>query len=451
MLLPEIDDTIVAVSSGWTPSAVGIVRLSGPKSHQLLDSILTSREVATSPPVEFPARLAIDERLILPANVLLFSAPHSYTGQDVAEIHTVGCLPALRELCTRLIELGARRALPGEFTARAYLAGKLAADQVDTVLSLINAEDSAAARALHRASQGRRRSSARELTTRLKDLLALIEAGIDFVDEEDVRFISSAEIRSAVSSMQDVLSEWREASSRAVIAARPHVSLVGLPNAGKSTLFNTLIGSGRAIVSPVIGTTRDVISAETNVGIAIVLQDCAGLGLKSGDLEAAAHLAAEEAAEQSDLVLWVHDRAQAWDALETSVCRSIPIGRRILVQSKLDIESARADAEVAFREVVDVSCATGEGIENLRALIGRCLEAPLRREPPGCDDIVMREIDLSLARVLELTASDLWDLKSSELIALELRVALDALGAGGSGELPDDVLARIFGQFCVGK
>ena len=185
MLLPSTDDTIVAVSSGWTPSPIGIVRLSGPQSHDLIDALVEWRE-------------PLHPDSPLPATIMLFHAPHSYTAQDMAEIHTIGCLPALRSLCATLIARGARRALPGDFTARAFLSGKLAADQVEAVLSLINAESAADARAAARLSLGMRRRCTDELMTRLKDLLALIEAGIDFVEEEDVSFVSPPQVCRAI-------------------------------------------------------------------------------------------------------------------------------------------------------------------------------------------------------------------------------------------------------------
>ncbi|MCH7870983.1 MAG: 50S ribosome-binding GTPase [Planctomycetes bacterium] len=452
MLLPSTDDTIVAVSSGWTPSPIGIVRLSGPQSHDLIDALVEWREpLHPDSPRLFQARVAVDPLLTLPATIMLFHAPHSYTAQDMAEIHTIGCLPALRSLCATLIARGARRALPGDFTARAFLSGKLAADQVEAVLSLINAESAADARAAARLSLGMRRRCTDELMTRLKDLLALIEAGIDFVEEEDVSFVSPPQVCRAIEEMQAILSEWQATSARTVTIGKPHVALAGLPNSGKSTLFNALLGRGRAIVSPVIGTTRDVISAEIDVGAAIILQDTAGLSSMRDDLEAAAHRASENAAEQADLVLWVHDRGQPWDALEVRACRSIPIENRILVRSKLDIRRPPLTGEVEFRDIVDVSCVTGDGLDRLRSTISRRLELSSHERSTATDEHAMGEVRQSLTRALELAGANLWDLKSGELIALELRVAAEALSSGDIFELSNEVLGRVFSQFCVGK
>ncbi len=452
MLLPSTDDTIVAVSSGWIPSPIGIVRLSGPQSHKLVDDVVKSRQpLQPDSPRLFRARVTVDARMMLPATIMLFHAPHSYTGQNMAEIYTIGCLPALRSLCATLIERGARRALPGDFTARAFLGGKLAADQVEAVLSLINAESAADARAAARVSSGMRRLCAEELTTRLKDLLALIEAGIDFVEEEDVSFVSPPQVCRAIEEMQALLNEWQATSARTVQIGKPHVALAGLPNSGKSTLFNALVGRGRAIVSPVIGTTRDVICAEMDVEVAIILQDTAGLSSLCDDLEAAAHLASENAAEQADLVLWVHDRGQPWDALEVRACRSIPIENRILVRSKLDIRQPLAAGEIEFRDAVDVSCATGDGLARLRSKMRRRLDSSNHERATAADAHAMHEVRQSLTRAMELAGRDLLDLRSGELIALELRVAAEALTSGDVFALSNDVLGRVFSQFCVGK
>ena len=287
-------------------------------------------------------------------------------------MHTVGCLPLLRELCSRLIERGARRALPGEFTGRAFLSGRLQPEQVEDVLALITSDQDAHARHAHRAH----RESAQALTTRLRteiaDLLALIEAGIDFVEEEDIRFISPAQARATLDGLLAAVAQYRRNSRLLPRAGLPHVALVGLPNVGKSTLFNALVGHERAIVSPVLGTTRDVLSAEIVLdGGRLVLQDCAGLGETADELELAAHRAAERVMDQADLVLWVHVANAPWDGRETHVLAHIPAERRLLVWSKSDLAgiSITSSTPDGFCHAVATSAATGAGLTDLRASI----------------------------------------------------------------------------------
>jgi tRNA modification GTPase len=453
MHTPVLDDTIVAVSSGWRASPVGIVRLSGPAAFELLEHVRVALPPADARPRSgwCEARLAPGNDLELPATIFWFCAPRSYTGQDLVEIHTVGSLPALRAVSSRLIELGARRALPGEFTARAFLNGRLDADKVEGVLALISAEDQTAARRAARLSRDSYRARVGAIRDRLTELIALVEAGIDFVEEEDVRFITAAELRQAVDDLVAAVWEIRRPGRALDRVGKPHVALAGLPNAGKSTLFNVLLGYERAIVTPVLGTTRDVLSAEVETGgVALVLQDCAGLGTSVDELESAAHLAAENAAEQADLVLWVHDCTTAWDVRETTVCRRIPENRRLLVVSKLDRAADGCDAvsPIAFPTAVQVSAVTGAGLQRLReALIEQLQTAG--DAPAGAEHVAAALTALGRAREAAWPSEEI--LAMPEIVALELRQASEALESFGRGPEAEDVLGRILARFCVGK
>lgn len=456
MQAPALDDTIVAVSSGWRADPLGIVRLSGPAAFGLLEQV--GAPVPTTAAQPRPGcgetRVKPDQDLDLPATIYWFRKPRSYTGQDVAEIHTVGSLPALRALAARLIELGARRALPGEFTARAFLNGRLDADRIEAVLTLINAQDEAGVRQAARAGRSGYRARLAALGERLTELIALVEAGIDFVEEEDVRFISPAELRSSIDELAIAISGLDQPASVLQRAGKPHVALAGLPNAGKSTLFNALLGYERAIVSPVLGTTRDVLSAELEVGgVALVLQDCAGLGASTDELESAAHLAAEQTADQADLVLWLHDCTAPWDARETTACHRIPEDRRLLVISKLDqlADSRGSKPPTGFLSTVEVSCVRGQGLERLREVVGERLE---QLASPNADAAAIRHSRAALhALARAWRASEGADevLALPEIVAAELRHAWETLDELGRGPLVNDVLATIFGRFCIGK
>ncbi len=512
MQLPTVKDTIVAVSSGWQASPLGILRLSGPAAFKLTaqlgagpalrrggftharlrvactgeaGGLRGGRGVDASADQSKPQITAPDSAPratqspdagtdTLPATILWFPAPHSYTGQDVVEIHTVGCLPLLRELSARLITWGARRALPGEFTARAFVCGKLDAGQVESVLTLMQTEQEAAVRQAARLAREEQRKRLSGVATRLTDLLALIEAGIDFVEEEDVRLIGPAEVVRRIDGLVADLGavEAGRGERRAGLA---HVALVGLPNAGKSTLFNALVGYERAIVSPVLGTTRDVLSAEVEVaGQRCVLQDCAGLGATVDDLDAAAHLAAERAAEQADVVVWVHAADEAWDARETAALERIGPERRLVVWSKAELaRDTTRDAEcgappatedeanpgrsgaagLAAREgAVAVSVATGAGLPELRARLARAVER-VAAAPPAEREADVRNVMAALGRARRLVAESpsAAQLRSPELVALELRAAHDALDEELGRPLDEAILERVMTQFCVGK
>lgn len=456
MHMPALDDTIIAVSSGWQADPLGIVRLSGDAAFDLLRRLGVMLPTADARPRAgwHEARLALTDELTLPATVYWFHTPHSYTGQDVGEVHTVGSLPALRELSARLIELGARRALPGEFTARAYLNGRLDASQVDGVFALINAENDASARQAARLTHGSHPARFDALRDRLTDLIARVEAGIDFVEEEDVRFITPAELHRCIDELVDPLAELGRPSPMLHRAGRPHVALVGLPNAGKSTLFNTLLGRQRAIVSPVLGTTRDVLSAEVQAsGIRLVLQDCAGLGASADELESAAHLAAEQAADQADLVLWVHDCTGAWDPRETAVCRRIPQDRRVLVLSKRDqISQDWGDpVPIVFSATAQISSVSGAGLKHLRRIVAERLEMLAGGDGGVVAGEQIGAAVAALTRARDATSQSNRTLAMPEIVALELRRAWQALESIGCGPVVEDVLGRIFDRFCIGK
>lgn len=449
--LPATQDTIVAIASAWAPSPVGIVRLSGPRSFEFAIQV-----GAAPPPAGQPAfttaRLTLGDTLIVPATTYWFRGPRSYTGQDVVELHTVGCPPLLRALSARLLELGTRRALPGEFTARAYLAGKLDADTVESVLALLGGEQDASTRSRARTTRIARERRLASLGERIVDLLTRIEAGIDFVEEEDIRFVAPAETRAALAALRADLANLLTAPPDTPRRGRPHVALVGLSNAGKSTLFNRLVGHDRALVSPVLGTTRDVLSAETRVAnLQVVLQDCAGLGDAADDLELATHRATERAAQQADLVLWVHAADLPWAPRETRSCEAIPPHRRLLAWNKIDLRPGPPpDLPVSFAATAAVSGLDGLGVPELRAVLGAHLgRLPPAAAPEHAADLHL--VDAALARAAALVAQPPAGAEAPELVALELRAALGHLSQPQHRPLDEQILARVFAEFCVGK
>jgi tRNA modification GTPase len=456
MQMPGLDDTIIAVSTGWQPAPLGILRLSGSDARELVAQI----GVQLPTPDEQPqagwceASLVLSDQLRLPATVYWFRAPRSYTRQDVVEIHTIGSLPALRAVSARLIGLGARRALPGEFTARAYLNGRLDVGQVEGVLALISAHDRTAARRAVRLSRRSHQPRLEALGGRLTTLIADVEAGIDFVDEEDIHFITPDELKRTIDELIAEVAALGRPDRGLDHASRPHIALAGLPNAGKSTLFNALLGYERAIVSPVLGTTRDVLSAEVTLGdVAAVLQDCAGLGRNADELEVAAHLAAEHAANHADVILWLHEADADWDADEIQACQCVPSDRRVLAVSKCDRCPARdkRSAPVPFSASVAISGVTGAGLDNLRQILAQRLEAVGASASAG---IAAQQLDPALSALRSAREAGVVvgeTIAVPELVALELRRACEALELAGRGRLADEVLASILSRFCIGK
>ena len=476
MQMPRLDDTIVAVSSAWEPSALAIVRLSGPQANEIaamvipdlverssgrraefLDAALLLGDACgdeSSPAPMSGTKPGLRLGVQVPATMYRFLGPHSYTGQDVIELHVPGSLPLLRRVCEVLIACGARRALPGEFTARAFLNGRIDAVQVEGVLGLITASDEAAAREAARAAQRTDTRRIASISEKLAELLARVEAGIDFADEEDVSFVTSNELLATIQAMIRTLARTgRHFDFRS--AALPHVTFAGLPNAGKSTLFNALLGHQRAIVSPVLGTTRDTLSATVEIGgQSLILQDAAGLGDSRDELDAAAHLAAETSQEQADLVLWVHDRSRTWALAEAAACERISPQRQVLVLSKGDRPAAQSNAyyrALSFERVVEVCAVTSRGLDQLRSAIGDAVASVRRRHETTENGPAYEKAHAALLRAARLVTPEADGLRSPDLVAFELRTAWQAIQGARQTDLVEDLLGRIYTRFCVGK
>jgi tRNA modification GTPase len=328
----------------------------------------------------------------------------------------------------------------------------MASAEVDGVLELVYAGSRSAARQAARLTRGTDRGRLEDISERLTELIALIEAGIDFVEEEDVQFITPAQVRERIDNLLGRIERFGKRTEPSGLRGRPHIALVGLPNAGKSTLFNALVGRERAIVAPVLGTTRDVLSAEVRIeGVDVVVQDCAGLGDSADDLDLAAHRLAEEAADRADLVLWVHDHRAPWAPSETACCERIEPDRRILVWSKADLAGgAVRRLRIEFAEGIRVSAATSEGLNDLR----RAAIEWIGRAGAAAGGLLARELGSvaeALRRARGLVAQSGDRLEDSELLALDLRTAWERIDGVCRGPLVEEVLGKIFSRFCIGK
>ena len=288
----------------------------------------------------------------------------------------------------------------------------------------------------------------------MTQLLAHIEAGIDFVEEEDIQFVTRDEV---VATLDALIADLGEADADEVDAARggrPHVACAGLPNAGKSTLFNALVGYERALVSPVLGTTRDVLAAEVELdGVVAVFQDCAGLGASADEIALASHLATERTMQLADLVLWVHAADMPWDERETAACAGIEPDRRVLVLSKVDLASRPWGGEIPvnFPTRVGVCALNGTGMGELRATLARRLATGVELPPDELRGGEHRLGVAALRRARDLADSIQCELLFSDLIALELRAALAVLARETHQSVSERLLDHIFAEFCVGK
>lgn len=453
--MPVPADTIVATASPPGRGGIGVVRISGPHAPRIATALL-----GHLPPARHAQRarfLGADGAALDEGLALYFPAPHSYTGEAVLELHGHGG-PLLQErLIARALELGARRAQPGEFTQRAYLNDKLDLAQAEAVADLIDASSEAAARAALRSLQGEFSARVRALDESLAQLRAHVEATIDFPTDE-IDFLADAElltrlaaVRAQCASLQAVAQQGR------LLTEGLTVVIAGAPNAGKSTLLNRLVGQDSAIVSEQPGTTRDVLREHIQIeGVPVLLLDTAGLRHSADAIEAEGMRRARAAMAQADRVLFLIDAAADPQALSFEAERAgLPVGVPVtLVYNKIDLLPAavRVREGVAGADArMTLSALQGTGVDALRAQL---LEAAgYQRGNPGTLSARRRHLEALAAagRFLEAADAQCRGARAAELVAEELRNAQQALGEITGAGAADELLGRIFASFCIGK
>jgi len=442
-------DIIAAIATAEGRSGIGIVRVSGSRLESLIDDIvgkpLAPRQATLA---EFRAANGevIDQGL-----ALFFPAPHSYTGEDVLELQGHGGPVVLRDILRRCLELGARTARPGEFTERAFLNEKLDLAQAESVADLIDAATAEAARSALRSLRGAFSERIGELADSMTELRALVEATLDFPDEE-INFLKQVDAEGKLlavrTRLQDVLSASQQGS---LLREGIHVVLAGQPNVGKSSLLNRLAGEELAIVTELPGTTRDAIRQTISLnGVPVHLIDTAGLRESEDPVEKIGIARTWAAIGRADLVLMMVDSTQGESTADRAILAQLPASpSRITVMNKIDLLGRPPALDKSGDDTrVWLSAMTGAGLDTLE---GAILEAVgWRLQGEGL--FMARERHV---RALEAAAAHLDHAKGVggklELFAEELRLAQDALGAITGKFTSDDLLGEIFGRFCIGK
>lgn len=449
--------TIVAAATPAGRGGVGIVRISGPAAarigEMLLGGALPPARLATYARFAGSDGTALDEGL-----ALFFPAPHSYTGEDVLELQGHGGPVLIESLIARAVELGARRAQPGEFTQRAYLNDKMDLAQAEAVADLIDAGSQAAARAALRSMQGEFSARVRALDETLAQLRAHVEATIDFPTDE-IDFLADGALRARLAAACAQCAALQATAQQGrLLTEGLSVVIAGAPNAGKSTLLNRLAGHDAAIVTDIPGTTRDVLRERIALeGVPLLLLDTAGLRDSTDAIETEGMRRARAAMAAADRVLFLVDAAADPQAVSFAAERGrLPAGVPVtLVYTKVDLPAARLAAATA-PGTPDVPClrlsaSSGEGLEALRRHL---LEAAGFQAPDG-GTLSARRRHLE---ALAAAAAHLADAErqcsgagAGELVAEELRAAQAALGEITGGRTAEELLGRIFSTFCIGK
>jgi tRNA modification GTPase len=441
-------DTIVAAATPPGVGGVGVVRLSGPQVEEIARRMigeLPEPRFATSATFRNASGEDLDSGL-----ALYFPGPASFTGESVLELQGHGGPVVMSMLIDAALELGARMAEPGEFTKRAFLNDKLDLAQAEAIADLIGSGTAQAARAALHSLSGAFSSKVEALAEQLVRLRMYVEAAIDF-PEEEIDFLGDEQLQCGLNDCAKTFADLeRNAKLGRVLRDGYRVVIVGKPNAGKSSLLNRLSGEEAAIVTEVAGTTRDILREQISIdGLAVELIDTAGLRDDPDRIEEEGIRRAREALKSADAVLWIQD---ANESPEQRIDEKLPEGAEIIiVRNKIDMTGEQAGLADDGSGTVRLSAKTGDGIDALH----ECLRAAAgyRNLGEGAFTSRKRHID-ALRRAAKhfLTGrAALEDMKAGELLAEELRLAQEALGEITGAVSSDDLLGRIFSEFCIGK
>lgn len=468
------EDTIVAVSTAIGAGAIGIVRMSGPRAVGIAESVFRPGRGTALKPGDSHRLLyghIVDPRDGEDLDEVLLAvmrAPHSYTREDIVEVHCHGGVAAQRAVLRLLAHRGARLAEPGEFTRRAFLNGRIDLAQAESVAAIVAARSSGALRASVRQLEGGLSDRLSAVRRSLLGLLAQIDATVDFSDE-DVDPLDWGQLGDGLLTAREDLNRLlRTAFVGRALEQGVRTAIVGKPNVGKSSLLNALLMRERAIVSDTPGTTRDTVEELMEIGgIPIHLVDTAGIRAGGDHVERLGVERSVRAMAQADLVLAVVDISMQWDDEDRALVRGLDRARSIVVCNKIDLvddSQQRAGALGAYlrggqdpgavaSEACAVSAVTGEGLEELRNLIERIIsggEGLHLEEPVLASErqrsLVGEAFDRTQAALGASTRGS-----DEELICEDIREAVQALGRITGEDLTQDLLDEIFSRFCLGK
>ncbi len=444
--------TIAALATPPGLGGIAVVRVSGSLVPHIARAVLG--DVPPPRHAVWCKFLDAERRALDHGLALFFPAPHSFTGEDVLELHAHGAPVVIDMLLKRVVALDARLARPGEFSERAFLNGKIDLAQAEAIADLINAGSEAAARSALRSVAGEFSRRVHSIVNDLVRLRTYVEAAIDFPDEE-IDFLQDARVSSELSALVERLDTLlAETQQGCLLQAGITVVLAGVPNAGKSSLLNALAAEDAAIVSPIPGTTRDIVRARIHLdGMPVHVLDTAGLRTSSDPIEREGVERARAAMARADRVLLVVDDSLRAESSVDELSRFLPTGVSVTtVYNKIDL-TGRAPGSLGANEsaALCVSAKTGAGIDALRAHLKQCMGF----QAAGEGGFIARRrhlLAIEQARAgVERGRTELADHRAGELLAEELRRAQQQLGEITGEFTSEDLLGRIFASFCIGK
>mgnify|MGYP000847457973 CR=1 FL=1 len=463
MAVHRANDTIAAIATAPGTGGIGIIRISGPEALTLLRQLFVSHKPHshfTSHQLYYGTVMNRAGQVLDEALAVYMRAPHTYTREDVVELQCHGSYLVLQEILRTVFERGARPADPGEFTKRAFLAGRIDLTRAEAVVDLLQAQTEKGALLAVNQLRGALFAELEQIRDHLLSILAVLEVAIDFPDEDAEIF--------AAQKIQDQLQTHLIGPLERLIAMAEQgkivregvkVVIAGQPNVGKSSLLNTLLQEERALVTPLPGTTRDTIEERIAIrGIPLHLVDTAGIRLHHDPVEALGIERARQKVEQADLVLFLVDAQVGWRETDEELYRSLGNKPHVIVVNKRDLATKEQIASIFSRfsgkKVVAISAKQQEGIDELQeavyqAIIGDGAELCERMTcAPNTRHRSILHKTLTACRGFEAAMAMAAPV---DLLAVEVQSALDHLGDIVGLTTPDDVLDVVFSQFCIGK
>jgi tRNA modification GTPase len=460
---PEVGDTIAAISTPFGESGIGIVRISGRLSETIAKKIFKRKRNPTSfvshkfylgEIVNPENETALDEVLLV-----LMKSPKTYTREDIVEIHCHGGYFILQRVLEIVLNEGARMAEPGEFTKRAFLNGRIDLTQAEAVIDLIKAKTTAGIEVAKHQLSGRLSRELFGIREELIERLVLLEAHIDF-PEEEIGEISLSEIKRNLFEIMRDLDDWIGSYEEGkILKDGVSLAIIGKTNVGKSSLLNALLKENRAIVAAIPGTTRDVIEEVMNInGIAIRLKDTAGFRETSDSVEQEGVRRARKSAEEADFILLMVDGSQKMGEDDELIFREVESKKKIIIINKNDLtlKVSLGELKELFPKdlVVSISCRENKGIDELKETIYRSLihrDVRNTAEYLIVSNIRHKNALIEVRKNLSKGLEGLEKRESYEFIAFEIRSALNEIGELAGEATSDEILNRIFDQFCIGK
>jgi tRNA modification GTPase len=455
-------DTIAAISTPLGPGGIGIVRISGPQALAVAQRLFR-RKGGKAPLLSHRFYLGeifhpADSRVLDEVLLVYMERPKTYTREDVVEIQCHSGVLVLQEILQAVLTCGARLAEPGEFTKRAFLNGRLDLTQAEAVIDLIQAKTRRSLDMANRQRSGRLSKEVRSAQEKILNLLTVLDAAIDFPDE-DLPEVSREEIGRRIQEAQRDLDELLGTYAEGRLYREGlAVVIVGRPNVGKSSLLNSLLEEERAIVTSIPGTTRDVIEETLSLaGIPLRLMDTAGLRPAQDAIEEEGVRRTRERLAQADLVLWVVDGSESLQTEDLDILTQIRGKKTMVVVNKNDLPLAFPSEDLQKKipeaPLISISCLRGSGMEDLKEALGRVV---LEGKSESPSEVVLSNLrhKQAIQEARDALTQALDGLSNGfppECIALDLQDAQTALGEIVGSHTPDDILERIFNQFCIGK